>query len=70
MSQQSGKAAVLSKTVQFLTAGGLTLAIAVVQEVLESDRDWTMVAGLVIGIGGGAYGCIVAQEPLTSVLPK
>ncbi len=44
MSQQSGKAAVLSRTMQFLTAGGLTLAIAVVQEVLKPDRDWAMIA--------------------------
>ena len=74
MAQQTTKAAVLSKTIQFLTAGGLTLAISVLQEVMKPDRDWsliaTMVAGILVGIGGGVYGRINAQGPITSVLPQ
>ncbi len=66
--------AILSKTLRFLTAGGLTLAIAVVQEALKSSPDWsliaTLVAGILVGIGGGAYGRVVAQGPLTSILPR
>jgi hypothetical protein len=73
MPQQTTKAAVLSKT-QFLTAGGLTLAISVLQEVMKPDRHWsliaTMVAGILVGIGGGVYGRINAQGPITSVLPR
>ncbi len=34
MSKQLEKAAILSTTLRFLTAGGLTLAIAVAQEVV------------------------------------
>ena len=57
-----------------LTAGGLTLAIAVIQEALKPSPDWsliaTLVAGILVGIGGGAYGRVVAQGPLTSILPQ
>ena len=74
MSQQTNKAAILSTTLRFLTAGGLTLGIAVLQEIVKPDRDWsiiaTMVAGIVVGIGGGAYGRVKAEGPITSVLPK
>lgn len=74
MSQSSTKAAIFSKTLRFLTAGGLTLAVAVVQEALKSDPDWgliaTMAAGILVGIGGGAYGRVVAQGPVTSILPQ
>ncbi len=74
MSQQTNKAAILSTTLRFLTAGGLTLGIAVLQEIAKPDRDWsiiaTMVAGIVVGIGGGAYGRVKAEGPITSVLPK
>jgi hypothetical protein len=74
MSQSNSKAAIFSKTLRFLTAGGLTLAIAVVQEAFKPNPDWalvaTMAAGLLVGIGGGAYGRIVAQGPVTSVLPQ
>jgi len=73
MSQSNDKAAILSKTLRFLTAGGLTLAIAVAQEALKPSPDWsliaTLVAGILVGIGGGAYGRVVAQGPLTSILP-
>ena len=66
--------AILSKTISFLTAGGLTLAIAVVQEALKPSPDWsliaTLVAGILVGVGGGAYGRVVAQGPLTSILPQ
>jgi hypothetical protein len=72
MSLQISKSAIMSKTLQFLTAGGLTLAIAVWQEVAKPVTDWglvaTMVAGIFVGIGGGAYGRIVAQGPVTSVV--
>lgn len=74
MSKQLEKAAILSTTLRFLMAGGLTLAIAVVQEVVKPDRDWaiiaTMLAGIAVGIGGGAYGRMKAETPITSVLPK
>lgn len=74
MSQKIEKAAILSTTLRFLTAGGLTLGIALAQEVAKPDRDWsmiaTMVAGIVIGIGGGAYGRAKAEGPITSILPK
>lgn len=74
MSQQTHKAAILSTTLRFLTAGGLTLGIAVLQEIAKPDRDWsiiaTMVAGIVVGIGGGVYGRVKADGPITSVLPK
>jgi len=71
---QSNKAAILSKTLHFLTAGGLTLALAVVQEITKPHPDWgviaTTIAGILVGIGGGAYGRVVAQGPVTSILPK
>ena len=72
MPLQISKPAILSKTMQFLTAGGLTLAIAIVQEVAKPDTDWnlvvTMAAGILVGIGGGAYGRIKASGPLTGIL--
>ena len=74
MSQSNNKAAIVSKTLRFLTAGGLTLGIAVAQEILKPSPDWnivlTMAAGILIGIGGGAYGRVVAQGPVTSILPQ
>ncbi|MFT3725272.1 MAG: hypothetical protein QM773_17005 [Hyphomonadaceae bacterium] len=74
MAQKKDKAAILASTLRFLTAGGLTLAIAVAQEVAKPDRNWaliaTMAGGLLIGIGGGAYGRINAQGPISSVPPK
>lgn len=74
MSKQTEKAAIFSDTLRVLTAGGLTLAIAVAQEVAKPDRDWamiaTMLAGIVVGIGGGAYSRVKADAPITSVLPK
>ncbi|MDZ4760284.1 MAG: hypothetical protein SGJ21_04365 [Alphaproteobacteria bacterium] len=72
MALQLPKAAILSKTMRFLTAGGLTLAIAVAQEATKSEPDWgliaTMLTGILVGIGGGAYGRCVAKGPVTSVL--
>jgi len=69
---QISKPAILSKTIQFLTAGGLTLLIAVVQEIAKADTDWslvaTMVAGIVVGIGGGAYGRVVAKGPVSALV--
>ena len=74
MSQSNNKAAIVSKTLRFLAAGGLTLGIAVVQEILKPSPDWnivlTMAAGILVGIGGGAYGRVVAQGPVTSILPQ
>ena len=74
MSKEAEKAAIFSDTLRLLTAGGLTLAIAVAQEVAKPDRDWamiaTMLAGIVVCIGGGAYGRVKADAPITSVLPK
>lgn len=74
MSALNKNAAVLSKTLRFLTAGGLTLAVAVIHEALKPSPDWnliaTLVAGILVGIGGGAYGRIVAQGPVTSILPQ
>ena len=72
MPLQISKPAILSRTMQFLTAGGLTLAIALVQEIAKADTDWnlvlTMAAGILVGIGGGAYGRIKATGPLTGIL--
>lgn len=66
------KPAIVSKTIRFLTAGGLTLGVAIAQEVAKADTDWglvvTMAAGLVVGIGGGAYGRAVASGPLNGVV--
>jgi hypothetical protein len=73
MASQISKSAVMSKTLRFLTAGGLTMAIAIGQELAKPVTDWatvaTMLAGIVVGIGGGAYGRVVAQGPVTSVMP-
>lgn len=72
MTHQTPKPAILSKTLQFLAAGGITIFSAILQEVLKPHPDWgvvaTMVAGALIGIGGGAYGRIVAQGPVTSLV--
>ena len=74
MALQVSKSAIMSKTFRFLTAGGLTLAIAIWQEIAKPAPDWglvaTMLAGLVVGIGGGAYGRAVAQGPVTTVVPS
>jgi hypothetical protein len=74
MTTTTDKAAILSNTMRFLTAGGLALAVAVVQELVKPDRDWaliaTTVAGILVGIGGGVYGRISAQGPISSILPK
>ena len=74
MSKLTDKAAILSTTLRFLTAGGLTLGLAVLQEIAKPDRDWsiivTTVAGILVGIGGGAYGRVKAEGPITSILPK
>lgn len=74
MARKTYKAAILSSTMRFLKAGGLTLAIVVAQEVAKPDRNWTLIAtmaaGLLVGIGGGAYGRINAQGPISSILPK
>ena len=71
MSNPSNTPAILSKTLRFLTAGGLTLAVAIWQEIAKADTDWslvaTMAAGLIVGVGGGAYGRIVAKGPITSL---
>ena len=72
MTPQRAKPAILSKTLQFLAAGGITLIGGILQEALKPNPDWgviaSMVAGALIGIGGGAYGRIVAQGPLTSIV--
>lgn len=74
MTKQADTPAILSKTLRFLTAGGLTLAVAIWQEIARADTDWrlvaTMAAGLIVGIGGGAYGRIVAKGPITSLMAK
>lgn len=68
------KPAILSTTLRFLTAGGLTLAVAVWQEVVKTDTDWSLVAtlaaGILVGIGGGAYGRVMAKGPITSVISE
>lgn len=68
------KPAILSTSLRFLTAGGLTLAVAVWQEIAKLDTDWslvaTLVAGILVGIGGGAYGRVVAKGPITSIISK
>lgn len=74
MTTKTDKAAILSTTMRFLTAGGLPLALAVAQELAKPDRDWTiiatMAAGMLVGIGGGAYARVNAQGPISSILPK
>lgn len=69
MAEQTAKPAAKSKTIQFLAAGGLTMIAAVVQEAIKAQPDWgvlsTMIAGIILSIGGGAYGRTVAQGPLT-----
>jgi len=71
MTRQTNTPAIVSKTLRFLTAGGLTMAVAIWQEVAKADTDWslvaTMAAGLIVGVGGGAYGRIVARGPITSL---
>ncbi len=72
MAPQKSKPAILSTSIRFLTAGGLALLSAVVQEVAKPDADWnliiTMIAGIIVGLGGGAYGRVVAQGPVTSLM--
>lgn len=72
MALQVSKPAILSKMIQFLTAGGLTLLIAVAQEIAKADTDWnlvaTMAAGIIVGIGGGAYGRVVAKGPVSTLV--
>ena len=58
MASGFSKPAILSTSLRFLTAGGLTLALAVWQEIVKADTDWSLVAtlaaGILVGIGGGA----------------
>lgn len=72
MTEQTSKPAILSKTLRFLAAGGLAMTIAIVQEIAKPRADWgmiaTMAAGLLISVGGGAYGRIKAQGPVTSII--
>ena len=72
MALQVSKSAIMSKTLQFLTAGGLTLAAAIWQEIARPNTNWvevaTMVAGLLVGLVGGTYGRVVAQGPVTGLL--
>ncbi len=72
MASGLSKPAILSTTLRFLTAGGLTLAVAVWQEVAKAQTDWSLVAtlaaGILVGIGGGAYGRVVAQGPINSII--
>lgn len=74
MTNRTDTPAILSKTLRFLTAGGLTLAVAIWQEVAKAQTDWslvaTMAAGLIVGVGGGAYGRIVARGPITSLTSR
>lgn len=73
MQKQIAIPAVMSKTLRFLAAGGMAMAAALVQEALRPHPDWvhaaTILAGLALGVGGGAYGRVVAQGPITSILP-
>ena len=72
MASGFSKPAILSTSLRFLTAGGLTLALAVWQEIVKADTDWSLVAtlaaGILVGIGGGAYGRVVAQGPINSII--
>lgn len=72
MAGDISKPAILSTTLRFLTAGGLTLALAVWQEIAKAETDWslvtTLIAGIVVGIGGGAYGRVKAKTPITSII--
>jgi hypothetical protein len=71
MTDKASKPAILSKTLRFLAAGGLTMAFGMVQEAVKPDADWaliaTMAAGMTVAVGGGGYGRIVAQGPVTSL---
>ena len=64
----------LFKNVVLKESCGLALGIAVLQGLVKPDRDWSIIAttlaGIVVGIGGGAYGRVKAEGPITSVLPK
>lgn len=66
------KPAILSKTIQFLVAGGITMVAGVVQEVVKAQPDWgvvsTMIAGIVITLVGGTYGRVVAQGPIRTIV--
>ena len=59
MSNPSNTPAILSKTLRFLTAGGLTLAVAIWQELAKADTDWslvaTMAAGVIVGNDGNIW---------------
>ncbi len=71
MTQQKNKAAIRSTIVRFLTAGGLPLGIAVLQEIVKPDRDWPIIATMVAGMdgfGGGVYGCLKAEGAIISAL--
>ncbi len=61
---------ILAGAMRFVTAGGLTLALALAQEVARPDRDWTMIAtlaaGILVGLCGGAYRRMSAQETASS----
>ena len=74
MNKQTSKPAILSRTLQFLAAGGVTMAAALVQEAVKPDADWgqvlTMAAGIALGVGGGAYGRVKAQGPVTTVFKR
>ncbi|MBI1339584.1 hypothetical protein GC169_05145 [bacterium] len=74
MTPQIPKSAIMSTTLRFLTAGGLTLAVAVIQEIIKADTDWglvaTMIAGILVGVGGGAYGRVTAAGPILTLFPR
>lgn len=74
MTPQISKSAIMSTTMRFLTAGGLSLALAVWREVARPHTDWPMVGemllAIILGVGGGAYGRALAQGPVTSVIRR
>ncbi len=68
------KPAILSLTLRFIAAGGLALVVAIAREITRPDTDWvqvvTMAAGLLVGMGGGAYGRLVATGPIKGLLQR
>ena len=74
MPPQQPKSALMSKTLHFLAAGGMSLAVAVWREIVRPDPDWgtvaALVAGILITLGGGTYGRTIAQGPISGLLPK
>jgi hypothetical protein len=74
MRSQPPKPALLSRTLQFLAAGGAALIIALGREISSARPDWIDVAslgaGIVLAIGGGAWGRVTARGPITSILPR